>query len=260
MSWTFLDHPTPFGFAHQGGTDVAPGNTEAAFRHAVALGYEHLETDVQATADGVLVVFHDDDLGALTGTPGRIEDLTWSALSELRVGGEHPIPRFEDLVELFPGVRFNVEPKTDAAVDPLISLIRRRGLEDRVCVGSFSDRRLRRFRRRLGPPPVCTSPGPIGVLAVMVAALVGRPRLGSRHGAVQIPPSFHRISLTSGWLVRRIHRLDLQVHVWTINDEAEMERLLDNGVDAIMTDRVVTLKEVLTRRGGWPGGTGPGAV
>ena len=146
MKWASLDHPVPFGFAHQGGSDIAPGNTEASFQHAVSLGYQYVETDVQATSDGVLVVFHDDDLEPTTGVKGKVKDRSWIELADLRVGGEHPIPRFEDMVERFPTVRFNVEPKSDEAVDPLIDLIRRSRLEDRVCVGCFSGRRLARFR------------------------------------------------------------------------------------------------------------------
>jgi glycerophosphoryl diester phosphodiesterase len=248
MQWAFLDHPVPFGFAHQGGSDIAPGNTEASFQHAVSLGYEYLETDVQATSDGVLVVFHDDDLEPTTGVKGKVRDRSWAELADLRVGGEHPIPRFEDMVERFPTVRFNVDPKSDEAVDPLIELIRRAKLEDRICVGSFSTRRLARFRRRLGSPPVCTSPGPWGVIQIVLAALVGRRDIDTPYGALQIPESYFGIPLTKRWLVTRVQRLGLQVHVWTINDEASMNRLLDAGVDAIMTDRVTLLRQVLTER------------
>ncbi|MCP3992882.1 MAG: glycerophosphodiester phosphodiesterase [Actinomycetia bacterium] len=248
MQWAFLDHPIPFGFAHQGGSDIAPGNTEASFQHAVSLGYGYIETDVQATADGVLVVFHDDDLESKTGHKGKVKDLSSLELADLRVEGEHPIPRFEDMVERFPTIRFNVEPKTDEAVDPLIDLIRRRKLEDQICIGSFSDRRLGRFRRRLGSPPVCTSPAPRGVIHILLAALLGKEDIDTPYGALQIPESYFGIPLTRSWLVSRVKRLGLQVHVWTINDEADMNRILDAGVDAIMTDRVTLLRDVLVGR------------
>ena len=251
MATAFLDHPVPFGFAHQGGHDVAPGNTAAAFAHAVSLGYRYIETDVQATADGVLIVFHDDDLGPLTGREGKVADLPWSEVAELTIGDEHEIPRFEDVVERYPSTRFNVEPKNDGAVDLLIDLIRRHHLEDRICVGSFSDRRLRRFRRRLGSPSVCTSPAPVGVVAALLSAVAGRRIVPSPHRALQIPVSAGPIPLTSRWLVGRFQRLGWQVHVWTINDEAEMHRLLDHGVDAVMTDEVELLREVLRSRDQW---------
>lgn len=251
MKWTFLDHPVPFVFAHQGGRDVAPGNTEAAFEHADSLGYRYFETDVQATADGVLVVFHDDDLENLTGVPGAVVDQSWEELSQLRVGGEHPIPRFEDLVEGYPHIRFNVEPKNDEAVDLLAELIRRQRMQSRICVGSFSDRRLAQFKRRLASSRVCTSPGPLGVALALAAAVVGWPRPWRRHGALQIPASVGPLSLTGRWLIDRVHKLGLQVHVWTINDEPEMVRLLDNGVDAIMTDELALARRVLEDRGQW---------
>jgi glycerophosphoryl diester phosphodiesterase len=242
MRWAFLDHPVPFGFAHQGGTDVAPGNTLASFEHAVSLGYVYLETDVRATADGVLVLFHDDDLRPATGEPGTIEDKTWDEVSQLEVGG-HRIPRLADVVDRFPDARFNIEPKADSALRPLATFIQERSLHDRVCIGSFSDRRLAELRSLLDTE-VCTSPGPRGVAAVLAAAIVW-PRWTPPYGCLQIPARHWRIPLASGWMVGRVHRLGLQVHVWTINDRDEMRALLDAGVDAIMSDRVELLREVL---------------
>jgi glycerophosphoryl diester phosphodiesterase len=244
--WAFLDRPVPFGFAHQGGTDVAPGNTMAAFEHAVSLGYTYLETDVRVTSDGVLVVFHDDDLEPATGVAGTIEERSWEEVSRLRVGGEHPIPRFVDLVDRFPDARLNIDPKADSAVDPLVAIVQEHGILDRICIGSFSDRRLARVRRLLGAG-LAMSPGPVG-LAKVLAAAVAWPRWRPPYACVQIPARYGIVPLSSGWLVRRIQRLGLQVHVWTINTEPEMGALLDNGVDAIMSDRVALLAEVLRSR------------
>lgn len=250
MGWPFLDIDVPFGFAHQGGDDVAPSNTEASFEHAVSLGYRYIETDVQVTSDGVLVIFHDDDLGPITGVPGRIEDLTWAEISELRVGDDHRLPRFEDVVLRFPSTRFNIDPKTDRAVEPLIDAIRRLDLLDRVAVGSFSDSRVRRVQAALGGE-LATSPGPIGTVAVLLRALIW-PRPGTGYAALQIPPRYRGIPLAVPFLIERLHRMDLQVHFWTINERAEMEKLLDAGADAIMTDRTELLRTVLEQRGNWP--------
>lgn len=250
MRWSYLDNPTPFGLAHQGGYDVAPGNTEAAFAHARSLGYLHLETDVHRTSDGVLVAFHDDELEKLLGLPGAIEDYTWDELSEIRIDGEHPIPLMADLLARFPEGRFNIDPKQDDAVEPLIAVIREADAVDRVCVGSFSDDRIRRVREALGPG-LCTSPGPVGVVKVLAAALVW-PRWKPPYACLQIPTRRYRIPLDLGFLIRRVHALGVQVHYWTINDEAEMRRLLDLGADAIITDEVTRLKRVLTDRGVWP--------
>ncbi len=242
--------------AHRGGTDVAPGNTVAAFSHAWALGYRYLETDVQATADGVVVVFHDHDLAERTGVGGRVADRTWAELGDLRVDGTEPIPRLDELLDTFANARFNIDPKTDDVVEPLVELLRARSAIDRVGIGSFSDARIRRVRAALGPR-VCTSPGPRGVVAAAAAGGLAR-RLGRAphgpHGAVQIPVRFGGREIVSAGLVRRFHRLGLQVHVWTVNDETDMRALLDRGVDAIITDRVELLGSVLAERGAWPTG------
>lgn len=250
MSWKVLDTEVPFGFAHQGGTDVAPGNTIAAFDHARSLGYRYFETDVHATADGVLAVYHDEELEAGTGVRAKIGDLSWSELSELRVGGEHPIPSFDEVVTRYPEVRFNVEPKGDTAVELLIEAIRRHDLLDRILVGSFNGGRVRRVRSALGPD-LATSPGPTGVLQLYARAALW-PRGRSRFAAVQVPHRAWVVDVVPAWLVERLHRLGVQVHVWTINDEAEMVALLDAGVDAVMTDRVETLRRVLEARDAWP--------
>ena len=245
MEWSFLDTPVPFGFAHRGGDDVAPGNTVAAFDNAVALGFRYLETDVRSTSDGVLVLFHDDALRPAVDVDGRIEELTWAEVAALRIEGEHAIPRLDDVVDRYPEARFNLDPKGDSAVDGLVSFIRDRDLVDRVLIGSFSDRRIRRFRAALGPR-LATSPGPVGMAATLARALIGIGR--SPHAAVQIPRSQFGLPLANRLLVRRYHALGLQVHVWTINDPAEMAELLDDGVDAIITDRTEALRRVLDGR------------
>jgi len=246
VTWAFLPSNTPAGFAHRGGTDIAPGNTMASFHHAVDKGYQYIETDVRLTADGVLVLFHDDDLSPTTDSSGAIEDQTWAQLSKVRIDGHHPIARLDELVETFPNVKLNIEPKSDRTVEALASFIADRVLVEKVCVGSFSGERVRRIRRLLGPR-LCTSPGPLGVAICLMAAIVW-PRWTPPYGCVQIPASFKSIPILRPWLVRRLHRLGLQVHVWTINDRPTMIRLLDWGVDVIMTDRVELLASVLNER------------
>lgn len=250
MDWPVLDTDVPFAFAHQGGNDVAPGNTEASFANAVSLGYRYIESDVQVTSDGVLFMFHDDDLEALTGVPGRIGDKTAAEVAELRIGGEHPIPSFEEIVQRYPDVRFNIEPKTGTAVDPLVDAIGRLDLIDRILIGSFDDERVRRAADALGPR-LATSPGRVGIPKLLIRALF-RPDSGVSYAAVQIPPRFWIVPLATRWLIDRFHRMGLQVHVWTINEGDEMVELLERGVDAIMSDRTELLQQVLQSRGEWP--------
>lgn len=238
----FLQWPDPLAFAHRGGTGVAPENTMAAFEHAVGLGYTFLETDVHATTDGVLVAFHDPDLNRTCGVDRRIDQMTWAELSEVRVDGTEPIPRFDELVEAFPTARWNVDCKADSGVDALVAAIKRHRLLDRVCVGSFSDRRLFRLRRILGSD-LCTSIGPA---QIAFWRCTGR----SSHGAAcaQIPTREYRVDLVTEATVARSR---IPVIVWTIDDPDEIGRLLDIGVAGIMTDRPATLKDVLVGRGQW---------
>lgn len=249
MAWSFLDVDPPFGLAHRGGNGPAPENTVSAFARATELGYRYLETDVHRTADGVLVAFHDDELERVAGLPGQISDYDWDRLSEVRLGGEHPIPRLTDLLETFPDARFNIDPKADDSVDPLIEVIRSFDAVPRVCIGSFSDDRIKRMQAALGPE-LCTSPGPKGVVKVLLAAILGLPWTPP-YACVQIPVSNYGIPLDSAWLIGRIQKLGLQVHYWTINDEQQMQRLLDRGADAIISDETEVLKRVLEDRGQW---------
>ena len=245
----FLDHPGPIPFAHRGGAGDWPENTMPAFEGAVALGYRYLETDVHLTRDGVLCAFHDDRLDRVTDRIGTLAELPWSEVSQARVDGREPIPLLEDLLGAWPEVRLNIDPKHDDAVDALAAVLRRTDAVERVCIGAFSDRRLSRLRALLGPR-LCTSLGPGGV-ARLRAASFGAPsgRLPGR--CVQVPPSTRGVVLVDRRFVDAAHRRDLKVHVWTIDDPAEMERLLDLGVDGLMTDRPAVLKQVLIDRDQW---------
>lgn len=251
MGFPFLDWPGPLAFAHQGAhAPDGPGeNTMAAFEAAVDRGYRYIETDTRATADGVLLAFHDDRLDRLTDGTGRVHDHTWAELAEVRVHGRDPIPRLEDVLTAWPDVRVNIDPKHDRAVRPLIELIERTGAIDRVCIGAFSDGRLARLRRALGPR-LCTSMGPRQV-ARLVAAARGLPTGGFDAACVQVPSRRGPVPLVNERFVAAAHERGMQVHVWTVNDGEEMHRLLDLGVDGIMTDRTDVLRSVLEYRGEW---------
>ncbi|MEN9505599.1 MAG: hypothetical protein RI958_1525 [Actinomycetota bacterium] len=245
MSHPYLDWHGPIPFAHRGGASDAPENTMEAFEYAVRLGYRYVETDVQVTADGVLVAFHDDDLERTCQRPGRISGLTWAEVSTARVGGRSPIPLLEDLLGTWPELRVNIDCKSDAAAPALVAALRRTSALERVLIGSFSDRRLRRLRNELGPQ-LATAAGPAAIAALKLAP-IGR----HRANAAQVPVRQGRLTVTDRTFVDRAHARGLHVHVWTIDDPVEMERLLDLGVDGIMTDRPAVLRDVLERRGLW---------
>src|SRR5215207_3374364 len=248
----FLEHDGPLAIAHRGGALDGRENSMAAFARAVECGYRHLETDVQVTADEVLVVFHDDRLDRVTDRPGELGSLTWREVRAARIGGTDPIPLFADVLASWPDVGVNVDPKSDRAVGPLVRTIRAGGTLDRVCVGSFSDRRLRWARAALGPG-LCTTMGPGEVLWLRLAAwgLVPRSAVPTGPACAQIPLRRGVVPLAEQRLLSCAHELGLPVHVWTVNDPVQMRELLELGVDGIVSDDIVALRAVLRDRGEW---------
>ena len=270
MATAFLDAPRPLAFAHRGGAAHAPENSWRAFEHAVSLGYRYLETDLQATADGVLVAFHDKTLTRVCGRDGRVSRLSHAELAAARIDGTEPIPLLEDLLAAWPDVRFNLDVKDVPAIAPLPEVLRRTNAWDRVCVVSFSASRLRATRRALGRP-VCMAASPFGTAMVRFGGSRGRHDPGgpgqrgprqparprqqwpltdwlSRAGVrcVQVP-----VSMATESFIGRAQALGLQVHAWTVNDRPAMEQLLDLGIDGIMTDETLALRDVLAARHQW---------
>lgn len=235
------------GFAHRGGTRVAPENTLAAFEHARSLGYRYLETDVHLSKDGTIVAFHDPDLTRTCDESIIIAESTWDRIAGARVGGRHVIPRLDDLFDSFPDCFFNIDTKSDAVVGPLLETIRRRGVADRVCIGSFSHRRLRRVRAELGDA-VCTSASPLEIARWLAG------RTPSRPDCFQVPVVQGPIRIVTERNLQRAHAADKPVHVWTIDDPIEMQRLVDIGVDGIMTDDPRALRAVALANSRWAGG------
>ncbi|MEY2422914.1 MAG: glycerophosphoryl diester phosphodiesterase [Acidimicrobiaceae bacterium] len=220
-----------------------------AFEHAVRLGYRYIETDVHVTADGVLLAFHDDVLDRVTDRHGRVDTLPWVDVKQARVDGREPIPLFEDLLGAFPEVRVNVDPKHDGALPALVEVLKRCDAIDRVCIGAFSDRRLSRARTLLGGT-LCTSLGPRGI-ARLRSASYGVPVGRLPAPCAQVPTGARGMTLVDERFVSEAHDRGMQIHVWTIDDRDEMIRLLDLGVDGIMTDRPAILREVLESRNQW---------
>lgn len=247
------DARTPLAFAHRGAALGEHENTMGAFAEAVAAGFRYLETDVQATADGVAVVFHDATLARVLGRAGRVGDLRWADLAAVRRGGAVVVPKLVDVLEAWPQVRFNIDVKTDTAVSPVVGVVRRTATLPRVLLTSFRDARTARMRAALGPD-LATSPGVAGVTRLFAASRIsaGAGRLARRIAAAQVPTRAGRVTVPDERLIRYAHRWGVQVHVWTVNDAAQMHRLLDLGVDGIMTDRVDVLRDVYTARGLWP--------
>lgn len=257
----FFDAPF-LAFAHRGGAAYAPNvgheNTLRAFQAAVDLGYRYLETDVHATRDGRLVAFHDDHLDRVTDGIGAIADLSFDEVRAARVGGTLQIPSLVELFEAFPTARFNIDCKADNAVDLLARTISEHDATGRVCVSSFGVHRLRRLRQLLPAVPTAVSSraivqlrfAPFVTRAPVINNLIDSPGV-----ALQVPVNTtvagRKVTVLTDNLVQAAHRAGRQVHVWTIDDPDEMNRLIDLGVDGIFTDRIDTLKDVLAARGLW---------
>jgi glycerophosphoryl diester phosphodiesterase len=246
----YLDVGHPIAFAHRGGASVHPENTERAFRHALDLGFTHIETDVHVTRDGVALAFHDERLDRVTDAEGAIAELSWAEVRRARVHGTEPIMRLDELFEAFPGARINLDPKHGAAVEPLAETILRTSAVDRVMVGAFSDRRIDRVRSIVGDR-LAVSAGPRRT-AALIARSRGVPLPVRQVQAAQVPVSLRGVELVTPRFVSYLHQEGIQIHVWTINDPDEMRRLLDLGVDGIMTDRPEVLRDVFDERGAWP--------
>lgn len=246
----YLDVGRPIAFAHRGGATAHPENTERAFRHAVDLGFTHIETDVHVTRDGVAIAFHDHVLDRVTDRTGTIADLDWAEVREARVDGTEPILRLEQLFERFPATHLNLDPKHDAAVGPMVEAIRAASALDRVMVGSFSDRRIDRVRRLLGPE-LAVSAGPRRTFG-LYARSRGVPLKAPDVLAAQVPVAMRGVTIVSRRFVDALHEHGVQVHVWTVNEPDEMHRLLDLGVDGLMTDLPEVLRDVFVDRGIWP--------
>ena len=217
---------------------------------------------MHTTADGVLLLFHDAALDRITDRAGRIAELTAEEVAKARIGGRETVPTFDELVAAFPETRFNLDVKDWHSVRSLAEAIERHAVHDRVLIASFSDRRRRAVLKPAQPPhSVVRRDGGKRCLHGAVA-LAGRPGPGSPARAVlrrvlrdvdalQVPVRYRAIPVVTPGFVRRAHSLGLYVHVWTVNEPAEMHRLLDLGVDGLVSDRADLLRDVLESRGAW---------
>ncbi len=254
----------PLVIAHRGGAGLWPENTIYAFERAKELGVDVLEMDVRVTADGVLVVMHDGTLERTTDGSGLINKLTLAQLKKLdaafhwspddgrsfplRGRGVH-VPTLQEVFKTFSGIRFNIEPKQaePSLVKPLCRMIRESGMTKKVMVGSFSAQVLDEFREECAEVATSASPAEVSDFLAMKN---GRPENARRLNAqaLQIPEYILGRSVLTREFVEAAHALELQVHPWTINDEESMKRLIELGVDGIITDYPDRLMALLRGR------------
>ncbi len=227
-----------------------------AFSAAVDLGYRYVETDVHATIDNVVVAFHDTTLDRVTDRTGVVAELPWSEVRRARIGGSEPVPALEDLLGTWPQLRVNIDIKSASVVQPMVQAIERTAAHDRVCIASFSDARRRQAVGELSRT-VATSAGRSLVSNFVFASRTGLASRSRRWLAdvhcLQLPARMSGLRIVTPRLVADAHAAGRQVHTWTVNESADMESLLDMGVDGIVTDRADVLRDVLSSRGDWPG-------
>ncbi|MDM4764008.1 glycerophosphodiester phosphodiesterase family protein [Galbitalea sp. SE-J8] len=239
-------------FAHRGFAASGSGvveNTLPAFEAALALGARYLETDVHASRDGVAIISHDPSLARLTGTDATVSSLSYDELRDIPLGAGAFVS-LADVLAALPEARLNIDLKSADAVAPAVAAIRDAGAADRVLVTSFSDARRRAAVRAL--PGVATSAS-AGSFATALLASRGRLTPVVRRAlagvvAVQVPERALGMSVPNPRFLRLLHDLGVEMHVWTVNDAAAMHRLLDAGVDGIITDRTDIAVEVLASR------------
>ncbi|WP_223690530.1 glycerophosphodiester phosphodiesterase family protein [Leifsonia poae] len=247
---TFLSGPLPRIIAHRGLATEAPENTLLAFLRALAAGATHLETDVHATADGVAVISHDADLQSAVGRSVRVDQLTMAELRRLDLGADQSFCSLADALDAFPEARFNIDIKDARAAEPAAQAILATRATDRVLITSFDERRRRAAVEAL--PGVASSASVSRFLPALLAAKAGLTPLVRRSlrglVAVQVPERATFVRLVTGRTIDVLHAAGVEVHVWTVNDPATMTRLLDLGVDGLVTDRCDTLKALVESR------------
>jgi glycerophosphoryl diester phosphodiesterase len=262
----YVRHDRPLFFAHRGGSLLAPENTLTAFRRGAELGADALELDIQLTRDGEVVVMHDPQVDRTTNGVGPVSSFTSDELRRLDAGyrftpdgGQtYPfrergvtVPSLREVFETFPDLRINIDLKESnpQREQALWRLIQEQRAEDRVLAASFVYAPLVRFRRLTGAR-VTTSATRRELIWFLAAATSGRLGfLRPSYDALQVPETHRGIRIVSPKMLAAAHRLGLDVHVWTVDDSSDMRRLLDWGVDGVMSDRPDLLAAVLAERG-----------
>jgi len=256
-----LNHPLVI--AHQGGDGVWPGETMLAYQNAAALGVDVLEMDIHITKDGELILMHDETVDRTTDGSGEIESMTLDELKKLDAaydwspddGKTFPyrgqgiqVATLREIFQAFPDMRMTIEiKKTNISMaKSFCALIREYKMQDKVLVASFHDERLREFRAEC--PEVATSSAKN---ETTVFVLLTKVYLGGFYSpkfySLQVPEESGGITVMTPAFVRAAHARNLAVEPWTINDEETMLKLIEWGVDGIITDRPDIMMEILDR-------------
>ena len=236
-----------FGFVHRGGDEEKTENTLEAFQYSSDLGFVFMETDVQSTKDGEVVVFHDVDLYRIAGIKKKINEFKYKELKEIELIGGGRIPSLDELLSSFGNLRFNIDIKSDEAVTKGVEIVKSHNALDRVCLASFSSKRLDKIRKLSGLH-LCSSMG-MSEVAKLVMKSFKIPFADQTGDCAQVPVTQWGLPVVTSAFIKEAHKQNKFVHVWTIDEEDEMNRLIKLGVDGLMTDKPSVLKKVMEANG-----------
>ena len=235
------------GLVHRGGADETTENTIPAFQYASDLGFKFIETDVQASKDGIIVIFHDNDLSRMSDRKEKISDLSFEEIKEVELKGGGKIPTLEETLITFPDLKFNIDVKTNDAVEGAAKVIGKFSKSENICLASFSSKRLNKLRNILGQD-FASSSSQKEVVGLLLNS-IGLNIISSIGKCVQVPPSQWGVPIITKRFIDSVHNMGKKVHVWTIDDKDQMDNLYRLGVDGIMTDKPTALKEFLIEKG-----------
>lgn len=232
-------------FAHRGGANDFVENTLEAFEQSINLGYKYIETDVQATKDNKLVIFHDSDLKRMLDKEIDIASIDYDELCKYKINGIHKIPTFLEAVNSWPEINFNIDPKSQKSAELLINELKSVGNLDRFCIGSFDSHKLYKIREAFDDK-ICTSMGTNEVVNFYFLRFFGINNISTP--CIQIPYYRRGFKVITAGLIEDAHKFNKKVHAWTIDDPNQMNELIDMGIDGIMTDSPELLKTVLAKK------------
>jgi glycerophosphoryl diester phosphodiesterase len=245
----YFEGPKPRVLAHRGLALEHAENTLGAFHAAIQAGADIVETDVHLSKDGRVIIAHDPGLERVAGAPGLVSDFTAAQLADIDLGFGEGFPTLDEALEAFPHQRFNIDLKNFSAVEPFIDVIRQFDAVSRVLVASFDEKT--RAQAVRGLPGVVSSATAATVMEGKIRSWLGLSAdtwsVPPEIRAIQVPSAHWGMPIVTPHFVHQAHLKGLEVHVWTINDPFDMKRLLEIGVDGIVTDRCDLAVEVVAK-------------
>ena len=227
------------GFVHRGDASTYIENTLEAFKSADSLGYKYIETDLRETIDGKIITFHDANIKRITGSNVTINRSSLADIRMRRLPKNESIPTIDEILEELPNSYFNMDLKVPNMEEKVLKKIKSHNALDRICLGSFNSKTIKKIN--VLEPKIITSMGLAQVVKYKFFNIKSNSKL------IQIPVSWNGIKVITKGFIEKLHNDNLKVHVWTINKENEMQRLIDMGVDGIMTDNAIGLMNVMKK-------------